>query len=92
MKKFSKLDLASNHLLIQIIRPNPIENTLSYFTPVSEDDVLKILWSSKTKTCNLYPISTSLVKERADVLKSPITNIINYTLKEGSFPNCFKTA
>ena len=28
----------------------------------------------------------------ADVLVTPITNIINYSLKEGSFPNCFKTA
>ena len=26
------------------------------------------------------------------ILVTPITNIINYSLKEGSFPNCFKTA
>ena len=27
-----------------------------------------------------------------DILVTPITNIINYSLREGSFPNCFKTA
>ena len=54
--------------------------------PVSEDDVLQIFLSSETKTCDLDPIPISLVKECADVLKTPITHIINYSLKEGSFP------
>ena len=54
---------------IPVIRPSP-KNILSPFTPVSEDDVLKILSSSKTKTCDLDPIPTSLVKECADVLKT----------------------
>ena len=56
---------------------------------LSEDDVLKILSVSKTKTSYFDPIPSSLFKECADVLKTSITNIINY---EGSFPNCFKTA
>ena len=60
--------------------------------PVSEDDVLKILLSSKTKRCDLDPIPTSLVKECADVLKTPINNVIYYSLKEGSFLNCFKSS
>ena len=38
------------------------------------------------------PIPTSLVEECDHILKTPITNIINYSLKEGSFPKFFKTA
>ena len=59
---------------------------------VSEDDILKIQNSSSTKSCDLDPILTSLFKECADILVTPIIGIINYSLKKGSFPNCFKTA
>ena len=38
------------------------------------------------------PIPTSLVLDCISVLLTPITNIVNYSLQEGSFPSCFKTA
>ena len=75
-----------------VIRPNLTKNTLSSFTPVSEEDLLKILKSSPFKSYDLDPIPTSLVKECADILITPITKIVNYSIKEGSFPNCFKMA
>ena len=75
-----------------VIRPNPTKNTLSSFTPVSEEELLKILKSSPSKSCDLDPIPTSLVKECADILTTPITKIVNYSITEGSFPNCFKMA
>ena len=53
--------------------------------------MLKLLLSSKTKTRDLDHIPTSLVKECGDVFKTTITNIINYSLKQGSFPISFKT-
>ena len=77
---------------VSLTRPNSNSTALSSFEPVSEGDVLKILKSSTTKSCDLDPIATTLVKECADILVTPITNIINYSLTEGSFPNCFKTA
>ena len=73
-----------------VTRPNPTKNTLSSFTPVSEEELLKILKSSPSKSCDLDPIPTSLVKECADILITPITEIVNYSIREGSFPNCFK--
>ena len=76
---------------VSITRPSMNNSALSSFEPVSEEDILKILKSS-TKSCDLDPIPTSLVKDCADILITPITNIINYSLKEGSFPNCFKIA
>ena len=36
-----------------VTRPNPTKNTLSSFTPVSEEDLLKILKSSPSKSFNL---------------------------------------
>ena len=75
-----------------VTRQSSTKNTLSSFTPVSEEDLLKILKSSPSKSCDLDPISTSLVKECADILITPITKIVNYSIKEGSFPNCFKMA
>ena len=48
--------------------------------------------SSPSKSCDLDLIPTSLVKECADILTTPITKIVNYSITEGSFPNCFKMA
>ena len=73
-----------------VTRPNSTKNTLTSFTPVSEESLLKILKSSPSKSCGLDPIPMSLVKECADILITPITKIVNYSIKEGSFPNCFK--
>ena len=75
-----------------VARPNSTKNTLSSFTPVSEESLLKIQKSSPSKSCSLDPIPKSLVKECADILITPITKIVNYSIKEGSFPNCFKMA
>ena len=75
-----------------VTRPNPTKNTLSSFTPVSEEELLEILKSPPSKSCNFDPIPTSLVKECADILITPITKIVNYSITEGSFPNCFKMA
>ena len=75
-----------------VTRPNPTKNTLSSFTPVSDGEQLKILKSSPSKSCDLDPILTSLVKECADILITPITKIVNYSITEGSFSNCFKMA
>ena len=91
--KIAKIRVAlKSSVPVSLTRPNSNSTALSSFEPVSEGDILKILKSSTTKSCNLDTIPTALVKECADILVTPITNIINYSLREGSFPNCFKTA
>ena len=91
--KIAKIRVAlKSSVPVSLTRPNNNSTALSSFEAVSEDDILKILKSSTTKSCDLDPIPTALVKECADILVTPITNIINYSLREGSFPNCFKTA
>ena len=44
------------------------------------------------KSCYLDPCPTFIIKESLDVLPTPITNIINLSLREGVFPNRFKQA
>ena len=69
-----------------------MHQTLSSFCIMSEEEILKIIKSSPNKSCDLDPIPTTLVKEFIDILLTPITNIVNFSLQEGSFPSCFKTA
>ena len=74
--------------------PPPPQDTPPFtsFNPVSEEYVKKLVMSSPSKQCNLDPCPTSFVKDCINVLVTPITSIINYSLSEGSFPNSFKTA
>ena len=48
---------------VSITRPSMNNSALSSFEPVSEEDILKILKSSPTKSCDLDPIPTSQVKD-----------------------------
>ena len=68
------------------------KNKFVSFRTMSEEEVLKIIKSTSNKSCDLDPIPTSLALECISVLLTPITNIVNYSLQEGSFPSCFKTA
>ena len=68
------------------------KNKCVSFQTMSEDRVLKIIKSTPNKSCDLDPIPTSLVLDCISVLLTPITNIVNYSLQEASFPSCFKTA
>ena len=58
--------------------------------PITEEDLLKIVKSSPIKSCDLDPIPASLFWACIDILITTLTNIVNYSLQEGSFPNCFK--
>ena len=68
------------------------KNKFVSFRTITEEEVLKIIKSTPNKSCDLDPIPTSLVLDCISVLLTPITNIVNYSLQEGSFPSCFKTA
>ena len=62
------------------------------FRIMSEEEVLKIIKPTPNKSCDLDPIPTSLVLDCICVLMTPITNIVNYSIQEGSFSSCFKTS
>ena len=72
--------------------PPPSPPKLQTFRPVTEDEVRKLISSSPNKQCMLDPCPTFILKTCIDHLALPITNIINYSLSEGVFPECFNKA
>ena len=65
---------------------------LSEFESVTECEARKIIMASPSKSCLLDPWPTDLLKKHISTLISPITQIINLSLQEGSFIDDFKTA
>ena len=65
---------------------------LSSFREVTDDEIRKIVLSSKTTSCALDPIPTKLLKECLDFLLPVITKIANASLQSGVFPSEWKSA
>ena len=63
---------------------------LSSFTPATVDEVGKLIKQSATKTCQLDPIPTHLLKENLEAVSPIICDIVNLSLKNGIFPTEFK--
>ena len=64
----------------------------SIFEPLSTSDVKKIIVGMKTKTCEMDPILTKLLKEILPSVIEPITNIVNTSLHQGIFSKHWKLA
>ena len=58
----------------------------------SEDEIKKLILSSSSKSCDLDPIPTSVLKNCLDILISPITDIITILMETSTFPQNFKEA
>ena len=65
---------------------------LTSFTPATEADILKLIKASPTKSCNLDPIPTWLLKDYVEVLVSAITTIVNLSVTNGVVPEDLKVA
>ena len=66
--------------------------TLSYFSPVTEKEVEKIVRKSNKTTCKLDPIPTNILNTILPSVLPAITSIINQCLSTGKFPKAFKSA
>jgi hypothetical protein len=71
---------------------DPIPAIFSEFAPLSEEEVKKIISSSPTKTCQLDPMPTWLLKDFIDILAPVITKIVNLSLQSSHFPIAYKKA
>ena len=74
------------------IKPGYNPPPLNNFKPLSQDEVKKLISKAPTKSCDLDPCPTFIIKDCMDILLAPITNIINLSLQEGVFPDLFKKA
>lgn len=65
---------------------------LTQLTPTTEDEVRKIITNSPSKSCELDPLPTSLLKQCLEALLPLITLIMNKSLAESKVPLWFKKA
>lgn len=80
-------DTTNGHAEITSVAPS-----FHSFNLLTEDDVHKLITSSKATTCCLDPIPTSVLLSCIDPLLPVITNIINTSLESGCFPEAWKEA
>ena len=78
--------------MIPDISFNANDSNFTSFECATEDEVLKLLNRSPTKSCNLDPVPTNLLKDYTHVILPVITKIINQSLSSRIFPSLFKTA
>ena len=60
---------------------------------IPEDEFQKLFWAhASSKSCDLDPIPTSVLKNCLDILITPITDIINISMETSTFLQNFKEA
>ena len=74
---------------------SPVSSSFNgyYFTKfrqLTEDEVRKLIIPSKSTTCELDPILTSLLKEHISIILPLITKMVNLSIQTGVFPNEWK--
>jgi hypothetical protein len=95
-----KIDTIMDNLLVQIpLTTKDIPDEMMYegeamlnFTPLPMESVRKLVNKSATKSCELDPIPTSLLKDHLESVITWITDLINLSLSQGIFPECLKHA
>ena len=75
----------------QVQKPE-IRSKMKVFERASEDENKNLILSSSSKSCDLDPIPTSVLKNCLDILITPITDIINISMETSTFPQNFKEA
>ena len=91
-EKIEKIRLSFPDVTEIIPSTRTINAELHCFRLLSEKEIHKIITSSPTKTCDLDPIPTFLLKQHLDILITPITSLVNLSLQSGTFPSDFKIA
>ncbi len=66
-------------------------NSFTYFSPLSETEVSKLILSSHPTTCPLDPIPSHLLQAISPAVPA-LTHIVNTSLHTGIFPSAFKQA
>ena len=69
----------------QVQKPE-IRSKMNVFERASEDEIKKLILSASSKSCDLDPIPTSMLKNCFDILITPITHIINISMETSTFP------
>ena len=91
-KLYEKIDVSGQDKSYDEYLTNSVTSQFS-FTPVSENEILKIIKSLKNKkSYGIDGISNVLIKPISNEIVKPLTLIINQSLETGIFPNALKTS
>ena len=69
-----------------------IRSKMSSFERATEDEITKHILSSSSKSSDLDPIPTNVLKYCLDILVTPTTDIINISMDTSTFSKKFKEA
>ena len=69
-----------------------IPSGMDCFDPLSQEEVENIINTSPSKSCDMDPIPTTLLKEILPSVITILTEIINKSLTSGIFPDSLKVA
>lgn len=76
----------------EYLQSNNFPNTL-FFEPCTPEEIINVIKCLKPKTsCGYDDISPKLVKQVADPISIPLSNIANISMQTGSFPSQMKLA
>ena len=65
---------------------------LSVFEPASEDEIKAVIMKSPSKSCELDPVPTFIIKQCVDAIVPHLTLIVNKSLQSGHFSDSLKVA
>ena len=65
---------------------------LNGFTPMSQEEVIKVISGLKSKSCKPDPIPTTILKVMLPKILPLITKIVNKSLGDGAFCREWKAA
>ena len=70
----------------------PVSATMDTLPPVSSDELFNVIMASSSKSCNIDPLPTSLLKTSVAPLLPFLTDTMNKSMSTGVVPHGFKVA
>ena len=75
-----------DHISVPACSPSKLAN----YSLLSEQDIIKIITKSPSKSCVADPITTELLRKHLDILIPIITKLVNTLMQSGCFPDVLK--
>ncbi len=85
-----RASFATPHTVVSQLNSHHIP--LNHLRPATEDEILRTIVNSPSKSCALDPLPTWLLKTCVNELLPLLTAIVNASLSKGQFPSHFKEA